>query len=676
MFRGLSKMKSERPEAQGSSPPRRTSANKSELAITTPKRIIQALYPYTAEHDDELSFEQNSFFYVNEDISGGWYLAFDPLRNVKGLVPQSYFEVIQRHEQQPVSMTQARKAHSRSGSNTSFGSASSTRFTNAATSRQSAGSTYSHRKTPSVSTGLAPGGPEIITRSKHGPSASAGSTGSAGRRPALRIYGLVLYDFQAERNDELTVTAGESIVIVAQSTEEWFVAKPIGRLGGPGLIPVSYVELREVGTDAVLTDVNNAIHRANLPQVEEWKRRLAEYKASSIPLGHSASSSQSNVHSRSASTALSERSSRSGKTGNIDSAVANGQHYSEGPQNQASQHHEAGQDQPGQARGAPSSQRVFVVSASVDRFAVNGGRYWYLVKIELSNGVHRNLCRFYQDFYDFQILLLDQFPEEAGRTGKARTLPFMPGPLTLVSHSASSQRRANLDDYVRDLIRMPPHISQSATVLDLFSVRPGDVESREATQQLPQPPESAANEQYSGDMEYNQAVQTGSPPSGVAMSSPTATPATNHPTGSAPIAQTTNQSLSSPTRAYGSPPRTSPPRTSPPRISPQRMRPNHEASASMSSLDTRMYPAATRSDVRLDQPALKIKIFKTDNVIALRVPTEMPFSEIYDRIATRIGVAQPQLYSNAYYTGGPIRNESDFARVVAGETKVSLFLKS
>lgn len=34
----------------------------------------------------------------------------------------------------------------------------------------------------------------------------------------------------------------------AQSNQEWFVAKPIGRLGGPGLIPVSYVLILNMAT--------------------------------------------------------------------------------------------------------------------------------------------------------------------------------------------------------------------------------------------------------------------------------------------------------------------------------------------------------------------------------------------------------------------------------------------
>lgn len=99
------------------------------------------------------------------------------------------------------------------------------------------------------------------------------------------VYGLVQYDFKAERPDELEARAGEAIIVIAQSNPEWFVAKPIGRLGGPGLIPVSFLELKDMQTGQPVTDPLDAVRRAGVPKVEEWKKMTAEYKNSSITLG-------------------------------------------------------------------------------------------------------------------------------------------------------------------------------------------------------------------------------------------------------------------------------------------------------------------------------------------------------------------------------------------------------
>jgi bud emergence protein 1 len=130
------------------------------------------------------------------------------------------------------------------------------------------------------------------TSADGGTSGYNGMRGSHGKGGAAVIYGMVLYDFKAERTDELDARAGEPIIIVAQSNNEWFVAKPITRLGGPGLIPVSFIEIRDSATQKPVEDNLAAVQRAGVPKVEEWKKMAAEYKNSSIPLGRLDSSHQ------------------------------------------------------------------------------------------------------------------------------------------------------------------------------------------------------------------------------------------------------------------------------------------------------------------------------------------------------------------------------------------------
>lgn len=108
---------------------------------------------------------------------------------------------------------------------------------------------------------------------------------SAGKGSGAMVYGIVQYDFSAERPDELEAKAGEAIIVIAQSNPEWFVAKPIGRLGGPGLIPVSFIEIRDMATGQAVPDAQAAVTRAGVPKVEEWKKMAADYKNSSITLG-------------------------------------------------------------------------------------------------------------------------------------------------------------------------------------------------------------------------------------------------------------------------------------------------------------------------------------------------------------------------------------------------------
>lgn len=210
--------------------------------------MIKALYDYTPEpNSQELAFSKGDFFHViSREDDSDWYEACNPLiPDARGLVPVSFFEVIGKNERDSGGSSDLQKNdHHDSGfsDRTPVPDASPTKF---APFRMSA----------------------------------------LGKGQGAMVYGIVQYDFQAERPDELDARAGEAIIVIAQSNPEWFVAKPIGRLGGPGLIPVSFIELRDMQSGQAVTDPLEAVRRAGVPKVEEWKKMTAEYKNSSITLG-------------------------------------------------------------------------------------------------------------------------------------------------------------------------------------------------------------------------------------------------------------------------------------------------------------------------------------------------------------------------------------------------------
>lgn len=224
-------------------------------------QVIKALYDYQPEPGNiqELRFSKGDFFHViSREDDSDWYEACNPLiPTARGLVPVSFFEVVgktQRDSSGSVDLGKKKEPHD-SG------------FADRATSSGSefgSGSSKSYQSHPAF--------PRISMMSK------AGGGGAM-------VYGIVQYDFQAERPDELDARSGEAIIVIAQSNPEWFVAKPIGRLGGPGLIPVSFVELRDMQSGQAVTDPLEAVRRAGVPKVEEWKKMTAEYKNSSITLG-------------------------------------------------------------------------------------------------------------------------------------------------------------------------------------------------------------------------------------------------------------------------------------------------------------------------------------------------------------------------------------------------------
>ena len=204
--------------------------------------MIKALYDYEPASDAELGFNRGDFFHViGRENDAEWYEACNPATNARGLVPVSFFQVLGKNERDSSDSAKSLGSLERTVTDTDSG--------------------YSDRST------------------------DRGTRKSTHEKAGGPLYGIVQFDFAAERADELEAKEGEAVIVIAQSTKEWFVAKPIGRLGGPGLIPVGFVEIRDMVTGLPIEDKEEAIRRAGVPRVEEWKRKIAEYKNSSISLG-------------------------------------------------------------------------------------------------------------------------------------------------------------------------------------------------------------------------------------------------------------------------------------------------------------------------------------------------------------------------------------------------------
>lgn len=196
-----------------------------------------------------MSFSRGDFFHViGREDDTDWYEACNPAQaEARGLVPVAFFQALGRTERD--------SGHS-----------------DGIRAPASAGKAPDHDSGYSDSHAAPAPGAMAMPASQRG-----------GQGPM--VYGVVLFDFNAERADELDAKAGEAIIVIAQSNPEWFVAKPIGRLGGPGLIPVSFIEIRDMASDKAIEDPAAAIRNAGVPKVEEWKKMAADYKNSSITLG-------------------------------------------------------------------------------------------------------------------------------------------------------------------------------------------------------------------------------------------------------------------------------------------------------------------------------------------------------------------------------------------------------
>ncbi|KAH9991638.1 hypothetical protein BJV74DRAFT_884803 [Russula compacta] len=363
-----------------------------------PQKVIRATSSYRSPTPQQLSFQLGDFFYVSREVNegGSWYEAHNPVTGARGLVPKAMFEAFNK------------------------GAAPNSRNSNILSSIPI--------RSPSIRTS-----PPSLT-----PKTQA-------------FYAVVLHDFIAERPDELDAKNGDSISVVAQSNREWFVAKAIGRLGKPGLIPVSFVEVRDPATGKPIPDLDALMDNA-----------------SSIALGVLDDSTQTPATSNPVTTA------------NTNPPSA--------PANPYSEHHQS-PEQPPTPSILPDG---LLLSASVVSFHFEMDEYWFRIHAlyqpfdpsgssTLPPAKDLILFRAYHDFFDYQTTLLDMFPREAGREGKyPRIIPFMPGPTNEVDDALSAARQLELDDYLRSLCRLnrttARYILEHNLTREFLALKPGDVD--------------------------------------------------------------------------------------------------------------------------------------------------------------------------------------------------------
>ncbi|KAK4224342.1 protein scd2/ral3 [Podospora fimiseda] len=553
-------------------------APKSAVAIVPPKKVIRALYDYEAQTAQELSFSRGDFFHViGRENDTDWYEACNPaLPDARGLVPVTFFQALGRTERdsgqsQPDSARSAKHPDHDSG----YGDAATTTPTPAASQR------------------------------------SSKSAGGGGGKSGAMVYGVVMYDFHAERGDELEAKAGEAIIVIAQSNPEWFVAKPIGRLGGPGLIPVSFVEIRDMASNTPVANPHDAVRKAGIPKVEEWKKMAADYKNSSITLGKfDGTAGAGGIEQGMERMSIQQP---NGRTSQV-------------PASNLSQPRSPPQFEvlPMQSMPSnrPSSQLYSPISARIPRYCFAEEKYWFVIEAELEDGRTWELSRYYEDFYDFQIALLTEFPVEAGTTGqKQRTLPYMPGPVNYVTDAITEGRRHNLDVYVKDLLGQPPYISKCNLVKQFFAPREGDYEIDP----------SALGEEYRLS-EGSQRSSTDSPPDGGSR-------------------QSSRQNLNG--NGYA----------------------GLSAPARQMSQNNGQPPMARQAGAQM-----KVKLSYNGEIVAIKVPSDIAFRTLYDRITERLKIPPNEPVQLSYKdeaTGDkpPLMSNNDLDIALQRNEKLLLYVE-
>lgn len=280
---------------------------------------------------------------------------------------------------------------------------------------------------------------------------------------------------------------------------------------------------------------------------------------------------------------------------------------------------------------APYQSLPVPVAGSIPRYCFDNDKYWYIIEAKMEDGRCWELSRYYHDFYDFQIALLTQFEEEAGNRGRPRTLPFMPGPVTHVTDAISNGRRQNLDEYIKRLLSMPPHISRCQLVRQLFAPRPGDFEI--------DPNAFGDDVRYSGGSHRSSAQASANSAS--------------------------HQSLS-----HGTPPD----------------RPMHQRGPPSQSLPNGNPPPMNRQPSSLTQVsntsaggggAMKVKVSFQDDLIAIRVPSDIGLQQLKEKLVDRLKIREEIIVQYKDEPSGmyvDLISDNDLDRAVQRNSKLTLFV--
>jgi len=282
----------------------------------------------------------------------------------------------------------------------------------------------------------------------------------------------------------------------------------------------------------------------------------------------------------------------------------------------------------------------------VPRYCFADDIFWFIIECQMEDGRHWELQRLYQDFYDLQIQLIATYPAEAGTNGGERTLPFMPGPVTYVTDNISNGRRANLDEYIKNLLKLGSHITTGSLVKGFFAPRQGDYEQDE---------DAIAAEEYRLSQ---QSAQSSDPSQGASRQSSAdhlqqaSTPVTPFSTGSNFPSHQRGPSMGG--------------------LNPPPMQHQHSSLSAMSNVSTN---TGTGS-------ALKIKVwFEDDECVVIRMPLSLKFADLYQKLQERRAIDKPNEQSDELYVEYrdeiegkfyPIESDEDLAIAVERNPKLTL----
>lgn len=414
------------------------SGAKHAISLQPPKRVIRATRDYVSKSPHELSFHNGDFFHVLSDedpYSGsGWIEACNPMTCARGYVPINFFDVLERSVPRSAFSLNVRNELNPHGS----------------------------PLTPSLS------------RSSRSDSTSSTRTSSS----TLATF---KYNFQAELPHELSGKEGDSVLIVAKSNNEWLVAKHVGQISSPGLVPVTFMAFRNQFTGQPLEEESYESILAQIPSVAEWEEQNKHLADQAIPLGtidHYGPQKCLNDPLPPLPTQL--------KTWNTTPSAVHviNEYFPETVS--------LSRTNSGLVHDPTSSQMGLLTSASVDGMQPDSTHIWFCVRASFtsamfSRNAHAQVCayevrevlvfRSYHDFFVFHGALERESYQFNDRSSVGQTgtiLPPLPRIPDVNSSDSAVQCCKELNLYMQHICALPENFLRARAIRGFLELRQGD----------------------------------------------------------------------------------------------------------------------------------------------------------------------------------------------------------
>ncbi|PVU92928.1 hypothetical protein BB561_003539 [Smittium simulii] len=279
--------------------------------VEPPKKVIKALSDYKASSYIELSFSKGDFFFVTDrENDSSFYHVSNPAKGIRGYVPVDLFEILEtramkinKHKShssfsQPIAPSGESFINLSQASNNNFKpslvssafiSPSPSPVTPCPDSENRINTILNTRDPNSSSNNL---NTAKLNKNKyklslkpffdldnmfktglHNDPSKNKLSSQLSNFSNEPVYAIVTSDFFATNKDELFVTKNEKLRILAQNSNNWFLAEILSKPLFSGLVPANHVALIEPDTLSLSHNASSffAKYKYKIPTIDEWK---------------------------------------------------------------------------------------------------------------------------------------------------------------------------------------------------------------------------------------------------------------------------------------------------------------------------------------------------------------------------------------------------------------------